>query len=347
MGAGPILRLSHVSRRFGQAVALSDVSFDMDAGEVVCLLGHSGCGKSTLLRIIAGVEQPTGGSVHIGGVAMVGPGIFVEPEQRHVGLMFQDYALFPHLTIIGNILFGLRRHARAEAERRAGEALARVGLTHYAGRYPHQLSGGEQQRVALARALVPRPHVLLMDEPFSNLDQRLRASVRDETIALLRESGTSVVMVTHDPQEAIGVADRIILMNAGAIEQAGTPQDLYERPASLFAARFLSDFSELSGVVRGGLLETASGSFPASHIGDGACGVACIRPGNVQIVDRGEGIEALVHTVLFAGDHVDLVLEVGGGRIKADVPRGCTLRRGDVIFIRVGPDLPEVFATPS
>ena len=180
--------------------ALDGVSLTIEPGEIVCLLGHSGCGKTTLLRIAAGVEAPTSGRVLMDGREVSGPRTFLEPERRGIGLMFQDYALFPHMTILQNNMFGLKDLSSAEAGVAARRALSRVGLEHYANEYPHTLSGGEQQRVALARSIAPRPGVLLMDEPFSNLDRRMRDAIRDETVAILRETGATTIVVTHDPE---------------------------------------------------------------------------------------------------------------------------------------------------
>jgi iron(III) transport system ATP-binding protein len=247
------LAFAHVSQRFGDVVALDDVSLNVRPGEVLCLLGSSGCGKTSLLRIAAGVDRPTGGMVTLDGREVAGPSRFVDPERRGVGLMFQDYALFPHLSVLDNVRFGLRALSRADATAVATRALARVGLAHLAASFPHVLSGGEQQRVALARAIAPRPGVLLMDEPFSNLDQRLRDEVRGETLALLREMGATTMIVTHDPEDAMRIADRIVLMRRGRIVQSGTAEEVYTRPVSLYAARFFCDFNELPSVVQNGM----------------------------------------------------------------------------------------------
>ena len=205
----------------GGVMALEAVSLVVEPGEIVCLLGPSGCGKTTLLRIAAGIERQTSGRILIDGTELAGPGTFIAPEKRGIGLMFQDYALFPHMTILDNVMYGLKALPRGDADIAARRALSRVGLADYAGEYPHLLSGGEQQRVALARAIAPRPGVLLMDEPFSNLDRRMRDDVRDETIAMLREARATTIVVTHDPEEAMRMADRIALMRAGRLVQVG------------------------------------------------------------------------------------------------------------------------------
>ena len=255
------LTFDDLSRRYGATLALDHVSLDIAPGEILCLLGPSGCGKSTLLRIAAGVERPSAGRVllneqEVGG----GPERFVPPEKRGVGLMFQDFALFPHLSILDN------REAKAEAH----AALDRVGLAHYANEYPHILSGGEQQRVALARAIAPRPSVLLMDEPFSGLDPRLREKMREETLAILHETRATSIVVTHDAEEAMRMGDRVALMRAGRIVQTGDALDLYRAPKDILAARTFSDLNELPARVEQGSAATPLGRFLANGLPDGA-----------------------------------------------------------------------------
>lgn len=255
------LQVSNVSRHFDGTAALQDISLSVAAGEIICLVGHSGCGKTTLLKMISGIDTPDNGSVFINGQPIVNGTHFIEPEQRRVGVVFQNYALFPHLTVKQNVLFGLRKTPRATASARADELLELVGLSHMAARYPHMLSGGEQQRVALARALAPTPDILLMDEPFSNLDQGLRQKVRSETIALLRKLGTTVIIVTHDAEEALSAGDRIVLMRSGRIIQQGTAHEIYDQPNGRYTADFFCNFNALSGTIRDGRIETALGSF--------------------------------------------------------------------------------------
>ncbi len=242
---------------------LQDIKIELPAGEITCLLGPSGCGKSTLLRILAGLVPQTTGIIKMDGVEIAGPHAFVPPEKRSIGLMFQDFALFPHLTVLHNVMFGLYALNRLDAIRTADQALARVGMLPFRDAYPAMLSGGEQQRVALARTFVPRPQVVLMDEPFSGLDQRLRQTVRGETVAVLREMRATAVLVTHDPEEALEIADRIVLMSAGRIVQSGKPYDLHDHPATLDAARFFSPADELTATVEQGAVRTPFGSMPA------------------------------------------------------------------------------------
>ncbi len=300
------LSFDHITHRYGDVTAVRDVSLVVEPGETMCLLGRSGCGKTTLLRLAAGVEQPIEGRVLINDRAVSdGPG-FLPPERRGVGLMFQDFALFPHLTNLANVMFGLKSLPRAEAEREAMRALDRVGLAAQAQAYPHMLSGGEQQRVALARAVAPRPSVLLMDEPFSGLDRRLRDEVRDDTLNVLREARITCVIVTHDPEEALRMGDRIALMNRGSLVQSGTPEHIYTRPQSLFVARFFCDLNEISGIVRGGHAETPVGRFAAPGLAEGAAALVAIRPQALRLREGGAGAQARILRRQFLG-HVDLV----------------------------------------
>lgn len=300
------LAFENVSRRFGDVEALAGVSIHVEAGEVVCLLGQSGCGKSTLLRIGAGVEPPTSGRVLLDGREVAGPERFVEPENRGVGLMFQDYALFPHLCVLDNVTFGVRGLPVVDTRAAGMRALERVGLASLATSFPHMLSGGEQQRVALARAIAPRPGVLLMDEPFSNLDRRLKDAVREETIAVIRETRATSVIVTHDPEDAMRIADKVVLMRRGMVAQSGTGEQLYRQPNSLFVARFFSDFNEIAGVVKEGAVETPFGRVPAPGIADGAEAVVCIRPQSVLLRAQGFCLPGRVLSRRFLGE-VDTV----------------------------------------
>jgi iron(III) transport system ATP-binding protein len=301
-----------ISQRYGDVTALAGISLEIAAGEVVCLLGQSGCGKSTLLRIAAGVEEPAAGRVLLDGREVAGPSRFVEPELRGVGLMFQDYALFPHLSVLGNVTYGIRRLSAADTRASALRALDRVGLSHLSDAYPHMLSGGEQQRVALARAVAPRPGVLLMDEPFSNLDRRLKDAVREETVAVIRETGATSVIVTHDPEDAMRIADRIVLMRRGEIVQAGPAEELYTNPASLFVARFFSDFNEFSVTVRSGFVDTPFGRIAAPDLPDGARAVVCIRPQAMVLRAAGFCLPGRVMSRRFLGEVDVLQVAVQG-----------------------------------
>ncbi len=271
------LALDGVTHRYGRVTAVNDVSVTIGAGEIVCLCGPSGCGKSSLLRIAAGLEAVQTGSVRIGGKVVADEHGAVPPERRGVGLVFQDYALFPHLSVLDNVRFGLTALSGEAQRKRALETLGQVGMAGYADSFPHHLSGGQQQRVALARALAPNPAVLLLDEPFSGLDARLREQVRDETLHVLKQNGAATMLVTHDPEEAMFLADRIALMRAGEVVQIGNPVDLYTRPVNAFAAEFFGEVNRLAGVVRGGVVETPAGPIP-TEIADGTAVDVLIRP---------------------------------------------------------------------
>ena len=283
----PRLVATGLSRSFGGAPVVNDVSLEVAAGQVTCLLGPSGCGKSTTLRMIAGVERPDSGTIRIDGRTVCGDGVLVPPEARSVGLMFQDFALFPHLTVAQNVAFGLSGDRAAKA-RRVDELLDRVNLSGYGPKHPHQLSGGEQQRVALARALAPRPKVMLMDEPFSGLDNRLRDGIRDTTLEVLKEEGTAVLLVTHEPDEAMRMADEIALMRDGRIVQRGAPYNIYNAPVDKAAAAFFSDINVIRGTCRGALTDTPFGAFLTPGYPDGAEVDIIIRPQHLKIdFDRG------------------------------------------------------------
>lgn len=258
-----MLVIDGVSHAYGALKALQSVSLDAAAGEVVCLLGPSGCGKSTLLRIAAGLEPVQEGRVILDGQVVAEPHQSLPPEVRRVGMVFQDFALFPHLTVAQNIAFGLSTLSRAERQASAAQWVARIGLPELADAFPHTLSGGQQQRVALARALAPSPRLVLMDEPFSGLDVTLRDRLRDTTLSLLKDAGVATLLVTHDPDEAMRMADRIILMRAGRIEQAGAPLDLYSRPVSAFAAAFFGSVTVLEMRAVGGEIVSDLGRFDA------------------------------------------------------------------------------------
>jgi iron(III) transport system ATP-binding protein len=300
------LSYDHVTHRYGDVVAVRDFSFEIEPGQIVCLLGRSGCGKTTLLRLTAGVEEPSEGRILINDREVSGGANFLPPERRGVGLMFQDFALFPHLTNLANVMFGLKALPKAEAAREAMRALERVGLSHLADAYPHLLSGGEQQRVALARAVAPRPSVLLMDEPFSGLDRRLRDEVREGTLNVLRESRVTAVVVTHDPEEALRMGDRIVLMDRGRLVQSGTPAEIYSHPKDLFVARFFCELNEISGIVRSGFAETVVGRFAAPDLPEGSAALVAIRPQALRIRQDGTGARCRIQQRRFLG-HVDMV----------------------------------------
>ncbi|MBE9402571.1 MAG: ABC transporter ATP-binding protein [Acinetobacter sp.] len=262
-----VLTIQKLSKKFGERFAVNQASWSAQSGQIICLLGHSGCGKTTMLRLIAGLETPTEGSIQLERKVLWDPYQQVQAEERNIGFVFQDYALFPHLSVLENVMFGLKKIPKHERQSIAENALKHVSMSHHIHSYPHTLSGGEQQRVALARALAPKPHVLLMDEPFSNLDHRLRDQIRQSTIEILKQTSTTTIIVTHDPEEALQIADQIILMHQGKIIQSGTPKQLYFQPKTLFAARYFSDLNEIKTQIQDQQLHTIFGNIAiAKHL---------------------------------------------------------------------------------
>ena len=342
-----------VHHAYNRTPSLRGIDLEIAPGEVICLLGPSGCGKSTLLRLAAGLENLTAGEIFINRRQVSSTHSTIPPEKRGVGLMFQDYALFPHLSILANVMFGLKGLQRADAEREAMNALARLGLEAYANNYPHALSGGEQQRVALARAIVPRPNVLLMDEPFSGLDKRLRDSVRDETLSVLRETRATSVLVTHDPEEAMRMADRIVLMRKGKIVQTGSAHDLYNNPIDIESARFFSEVNEIVTVIENGAAVTPFGRYDAPDIPDGTPAIVCIRQQGIEVLaadpddrrNRYATIEGRILSRRFLGevDVVDLVVNGLDQQLTARVRGLSGENPGNDVSVRVRPSDVLVF----
>jgi iron(III) transport system ATP-binding protein len=349
----PRLQARSLTRRLGGRAVVDDLSLSITAGQVTCLLGPSGCGKTTTLRMIAGVERPDGGRVLIDGVDVTD----APPEARGVGLMFQDFALFPHLTVAHNIAFGLTTD-KAARMRRATELLEKVGLSGFGAKHPHELSGGEQQRVALARALAPRPRVMLMDEPFSGLDNRLRDGIRDETLSLLKAEGTAVLLVTHEPDEAMRMADEIALMRGGRIVQQGAPYNVYNAPVDKAAAAFFSDINVIRGKVQGALTATPFGDFLTPGHADGTRVEIVIRPQHLKIdFDRGgrgpnptpsDGTPArgTVTRARYMGREslVDFAMDFEGAVLTASVPGVFLPKPGTVLWLMIRRDRCFVFA---
>jgi iron(III) transport system ATP-binding protein len=348
MSVSPRLDLRQIARRFSGGAGVHGVSFAVAPGEVVCLLGPSGCGKSTTLRIAAGIERADSGEVWVDGRRFQAPGCWVPPEKRGIGLMFQDYALFPHLSVLRNVMFGLDALPRAKAQDIALAGLDRVGLRHLSNAYPHVLSGGEQQRVALARAMAPGPKLMLMDEPFSGLDERLRDEVRDRTMAVLAEAGASALVVTHDPEEAMALASRIVLLRNGRVVQDAAPETLYAQPADIEAAAFFAPHSVFNGVVQSERIETPLGPVPSSLPNDAQAHVA-FRPEAIRIVEQG-GIAAQVAASRRIGPDtaLDLDIPIQGAapfRVVARLRLDQAPKSGDVV--NIAPDLARVLVFPA
>ena len=352
----PRLEVRDLIRRFDGRTVVDSVSLRIEAGQVTCLLGPSGCGKSTTLRMIAGVDMQDEGTIHVDGQLVCDTVFRVPPERRSIGLMFQDFALFPHLSVAENVAFGLSRGAVTH-QRRVDELLERVSLSGFGPKFPHELSGGEQQRVALIRALAPQPRILLMDEPFSGLDERLRDDIRDETLLLLKEEGTAVLLVTHEPHEAMRMADEIALMRDGRIVQRGAPYNIYNAPVDRAAAAFFSDINILRGTVRGALTLTPFGEFLAPGVPDGTEVEIVIRPQHLKIdFDRagrgpnptpedGSAARAKVMRARFMGREslVEFRTEEGGEMLKATVPGVFLPKPGTPMWLMIRRDRCFVF----
>ncbi len=335
-----------VRHAYDEQEVLRGVDLTVAPGEIVCLLGASGCGKTTLLRLASGLEPLQAGQIELGGQVIAEPGREVPPERRGVGFVFQDYALFPHLTVAENVAFGLRFAPRGERGWRVMDALARVGLEAYQGAYPHMLSGGQQQRVALARALAPRPAVLLLDEAFASLDARLREQVRDDTLHVLQTSGIATLLVTHDSEEAMFMGDRIALMREGRVLQIGPPEALYFGPVDRYVATFLGEVNRLPGRIRAGQAETAIGSLPAA-MADGTPAEVLVRPEGLRLGGEG-GAEAEVEAcrLLGATTLVHLAIPDGAGgllHLHARLPPGRRLARGERVNVALDPERAFVF----
>ena len=277
------LVLDGVSHAYDVAPVVRDLSLSAAPGELVCLVGPSGCGKTTVLRLVAGLEPLQQGHIDIAGRRVADSATHLSPEKRSVGLVFQDFALFPHLRVAENVAFGLAGRNAGERNARALAMLEQVGMSEYAGAYPHMLSGGQQQRVALARALAPQPSIMLLDEPFSGLDTRLRQRVRDDALHVLKQSGTTTLLVTHDPEEAMFMADRIAMMDRGRLVQIGSPSEIYGQPANRFVAEFFSDLNVIPGIVRGGRVATPFGPVAAGGMAEGCHVEVLIRPEALRI----------------------------------------------------------------
>ena len=354
MAEAPRLEIHDVARAFDGRRVVSDVSLSVMAGQVTCLLGPSGCGKSTTLRIVAGVERQDAGTVRVDGTVVADDRLHTPPEARGIGLMFQDFALFPHLDVARNVGFGLRGAGRGG---RVRDLLDRVGMAGHIDKYPHELSGGEQQRVALARALAPRPRILLMDEPFSGLDDRLRDDIRDETLAILAAEGTAVLLVTHEPREAMRMADEIALMRDGRIVQSGAPYNIWNAPRDRAAAAFFSDINVIRGRVRGALTETAFGQFLAPGVPDGTDVDIVIRPRHLGIdFDRegrgplptrrdGTAARGIVERARFMGSEslVEFRMDFDGSRLVAAVPNVFLPKPGTPLWLTIRRDRCFVF----
>ena len=332
-----LLALHRISKRFAAdaPLAVDGLSLTVAEGEILALLGPSGCGKTTTLRLIAGFEAPDAGTVAVRGAIVAGPGCTVAPEDRGIGIVFQDYALFPHLTVADNVAFGLQRLSRPARRERVARILEMVDLADLAGRYPHELSGGQQQRVAVARALAPAPALMLLDEPFSNLDSDLRAQMRDEVEKVLRATGTTAIFVTHDQEEAFTLADRVGVLNRGRIEQIATPEDVYHHPATRFVAEFVGAADFLSGEVTSAGIVTEIGVFDnVDRLEPGEQVQVMVRPDDITFVPQWDGAGILTRRYFRGSETLYCIRLPSGDRVHSSQPSSATFSTG----MRVRPE---------
>jgi iron(III) transport system ATP-binding protein len=361
-----VLEARRLSKRYGTSAdyALHDVSLTVNSGEVVAVVGESGSGKTTLLRLVAGLEIPTEGEVLLNGHVASSARGCVPPERRGVGIVFQDYALFPHLTVLDNVAFGLQSLRRRQQRERALQALSMVGLLEYAARFPHELSGGQQQRVALARAMAPQPALLLLDEPFSNLDVMLKEQVREEVGEIIRRAGTTAIFVVHDLDDVLSVADRIAILRGGALQQMDSPAAVYRNPADEYVARLFGTTNLLPATVSEGGFDTPLGFIASSEARDRSGSVVLsLRPQDLTIAPgghaaarmgdpgkmtgvggpdtAGSGVGAVVRQARFRGDYQEVVCvlaeEAGGHTLVAHQPAELPVSPGEAIRLRVVP----------
>ncbi|SDB61584.1 iron(III) transport system ATP-binding protein [Desulfonatronum thiosulfatophilum] len=354
------LKIEDIRHAYNGKTVLRNINLEVQSGEVICLLGPSGCGKTTLLRLIAGLEELQSGRIQVNEQVFADGHRQMPPEQRGIGFLFQDFALFPHLTVLENTMFGLSSvKARAERRNRALNALQQVDMRDFASVYPHELSGGQQQRVALARALAPNPGIMLLDEPFSSLDARLRVQIRDQTLHVLKSSGVATVMVTHDPEEAMFMGDRIVLMHQGRIIQSGSPVELYSNPINAFVTTFFSDVNVIKGTVHDGRVETDLGVLFARDIEEGGQVEIMFRPEAVQVFQDDPKLQCVAvaaqvqATRLLPGAtlvHLRLAsaqTENGDIHLHARVPCVFPMPEGAKVYVHVPADQFHIFPAHS
>ncbi len=335
------VRIEHVYKRFGKVTAVGDFDVTVKDGEFVSILGPSGCGKTTTLRMVAGFERATEGEIYIGDncVSSSKTGTFVPPEKRGIGMVFQSYAVWPHMNVTENVAYPLKIQKVPKEERlkRVQEALEMVHLGEYAARFPNQLSGGQQQRVALARALVAQPSLLLLDEPLSNLDAKLRESMRFEILALQKKLGITVIYVTHDQAEAMAMSDRVVVMDMGVVQQVGRPHDIYTHPINKMVADFIGLVNFLPGKATGGIVTIAGveGSFANPTPAVQGEAIIAVRPENIDINKESGLVQGTMNHLFYMGDSVDYRVQVGEHLLRV-IKKGAdvdAIRPGDKVYL--------------
>ena len=339
MASHPVIHCQGVAKTFEGSHAVRDVNISLEQGEILALVGPSGSGKTTLLRLVAGFESPDTGTISLDGRLVAGQGSWVPTEARQLGMVFQDYALFPNMTVVRNVAFGLGKLSRQARERRAREMLEMVRLNRLADRYPHQLSGGEQQRVALARSLAPRPLALLLDEPFSNLDPQLRIQLRAEVKNILQSSGVTAIYVTHDQEEALFMGDKVAVMTRGVLEQVGTPEDIFHHPRTRFVANFLGIADFIIARVDGNDLVTEIGVVRSTApLDPGAEYEVMVRPDDVTLRPSDTGLGRVVGRV-FRGMHYLYTISLPSGMVVSSLQHHTAYyQRGDPVDVYLGPN---------
>ncbi|MEQ8750379.1 MAG: ABC transporter ATP-binding protein [Amphiplicatus sp.] len=335
------LHLTNISRRFGKTAAVAGASLSVADCEIVCLFGPSGCGKTTLLRVAAGLEPLESGSVSVDGDILAANGVAHPPETRPIGFVFQDFVLFPHLTALENVTFGLRHLPRAAQQETAREELARVGLAGFEKRYPHQLSGGQQQRVALARAFARRPRAMLLDEPFASIDAVLRRKLRNDVRAILKDHGAATILVTHDPEEALALGDRIAIMDRGRIIEVASPRALFDTPKTAAGASLFAGSQALAGKRRGDEVVTAFGPTQAQGGPDGAT-LVVVQPGGAEMIADPDG-NAVAEECRFVGPHWTVALAAGDQQVFLTVSAPEPVEPGARFSVRFNPSRIKVF----
>ncbi|MGC1394763.1 MAG: ABC transporter ATP-binding protein [Coleofasciculaceae cyanobacterium] len=345
-----ILQLENITKQFAKTAttAVDNVTLALPQGDLLGLLGPSGCGKTTLLRLIAGFEEPQAGIIKVDGRTVAGGGNWIAPEKRDIGMVFQDYALFPHLTVAKNVAFGLhnsRKKALFNTQKRTAEVIALVGLQGMENRFPHQLSGGQQQRVALARAIAPQPALVLLDEPLSNLDVQVRLRLRQEVRDILKNTGTSGVFVTHDQEEALSISDWVAVMQQGRLEQFGTPEDIYREPKSRFVAEFVTQANFLPAQRRGDFWETEIGCFAVSTPDSFERSDLMIRQEDLILKPDEEATVVICDRQFLGREHSYCLLTASGKKILARTTSTTALPVGTKVHLRINEQTLQVFPT--